>query len=66
MSSNEYVQNVCNYRGDARKKTVLTANDLSDFLMKLNGETVNQENIEHENITDEVMIQRKLMLIKTK
>ena len=53
LPSNEYVQNLCDYLGDARKKTVLTANDLADVLKKLNGEAVAQENIEHENVTNE-------------
>ena len=36
LPSEEYVENLCQYLGDARSKTVLTADDLSAVLAKLN------------------------------
>ena len=38
LPSKEYVENLCQYLGDARSKTVLTADDLSELLEKLNQE----------------------------
>ena len=44
LPSSEYVQNLCQYLGDARSKTVLTAEDLSELLVKLNqGQNGNPE-----------------------
>ena len=38
LPSKEYVENLCQYLGDARSKTVLIADDLSELLEKLNQE----------------------------
>ena len=44
LTSKEYVENLCQYLGDARSKTVLTAEDLRELLMKRNqGQNGNPE-----------------------
>ena len=44
LTSKKYVENLCQYLGDARSKTVLTARDLRELLMKLNqGQNGNPE-----------------------
>ena len=50
LTSKEYVENLCQYLGDARSKTVLTAGDLAELLVKLNqGQNANPEQNQEPN-----------------
>ena len=53
LSSKEYVENLCQYLGDSRIKTVLTADDLSELLRKLNQDQ-DDDQIEIGSVENEV------------